>query len=163
MLDNLFSFPGEKIKKASKLLFVIGIISAAILLIIAFVAFVKSGDYGRIEFLGEDYHPSDLVFVGLLYLVYSVIVVLASYLSSLFMYGFGELVENSWLNDSKPVKNKTNTDSIYCNHYQNENMNSKAGVCAFCNKSNSDLVETTVSTGETYLLCPNCRNGFFNN
>lgn len=73
-MDGIFSNPGRRIKGWAKALFVIGIVAA----VISFIAMVAMDD--------------DLFLAGLLTAGISVF---AAFISSLFLYAFGELVESS--------------------------------------------------------------------
>ena len=113
----MFENPGEKIRKSSKALFYLALISSAVVLIIGFVMLSKGDDYhyDGLHFLGKYYESSsDLKVTGWLYILYSLLLVFASYLSSLLIYGFGEIVEKKQTDsakeiepESKPADNKS--------------------------------------------------------
>lgn len=109
----MFENSSEKIKNASKILFYLALASATILLILGFVMIAKSEDCYHDYFLGKYYeYGSDLEEVGYMYVLYSIILVPMSYISSLLMYGFAELLENSIANKQKTEKaNITPTES----------------------------------------------------
>lgn len=73
----MFENPGEKIKKASKILFCLGLIASAILM-----------------FLG-------LISARGLYILYSLLLAFAIYLNSLLIYGFGVIVDKFSTDDTK--------------------------------------------------------------
>ena len=73
-MDGIFSNPGRRIKGWAQALFVIGIVAA----VISFIAMVATDD--------------DLFLTALLTAGISV---LAAFISSLFLYAFGELVEST--------------------------------------------------------------------
>lgn len=86
----MFENPGEKIKNASKALFYLALISSAIVLIIGFVML------------------SDSEATGWLYILCSLLLVFASYLSSLFIYGFGEIVEKYQTDSPRKIETESN-------------------------------------------------------
>ena len=77
----MFEDPGKKIKTVAKVLFVVQVIAAVVL------AFV----FGIIEY---GYFHAGLFFLILIGGI------LFAYISNLILYGFGAIVENSWLTDN---------------------------------------------------------------
>lgn len=101
----MFENSSEKIKDASKILFYLALAAAAILLILGFVMIDKSEHCYHDYFMGTYYeYGSDLKAVGVMYILYSIILLPVSYISSLLMYGFSELIENSFSNKTKTEK-----------------------------------------------------------
>ena len=92
----MFQNTSEKIKRTAKVLFVIAIISAAVLALAGLVTVAEGYD---------NYHSGyDLILTGWIYISVAVGLVPISYIICLFIYGFGELVENS-----RAFKNQTET------------------------------------------------------
>ena len=65
--------------------------------------------YDGLHFLGKYYESSsDLKVTGWLYILYSLLLVFASYLSSLLIYGFGEIVEKNQTDSPKEIEPESN-------------------------------------------------------
>ena len=80
----MFEDPGKKIKTVAKVLFVVQVIAAVVL---AFVFGIERGHY------------SNYFHAGLFFLILIGGIIFA-YISNLILYGFGAIVENSWLTDN---------------------------------------------------------------
>jgi type III secretory pathway component EscS len=84
-MDNLFSNPGNRIKAIAKVSFIIAIVFSAILFLGGLIQLAEMADY-----LDEMAFP---YFLGLV--VVCAILLFLSYIGSLFLYSFGEMVETN--------------------------------------------------------------------
>ncbi|MBR4780936.1 MAG: hypothetical protein IK014_06220 [Lachnospiraceae bacterium] len=122
----MFDYPGEKIKTVSKVMFWLETITCVVL---AFVLGIKEGRYG------------DTDFNAAIFFSFLIGGPLVAYISTLFLVGFGELVENSSVKAAAVSANSEDTISSTLNnsskvHPQSslaqKNKNSKIHKCQNC-------------------------------
>lgn len=128
----MFDNPSEKIKNAANILFRLSLICSAIILIVGFGMFIKAAnDSYDIEFLGKCYESDDdLKAAGWMNVLYSILLVPASYLSSLLIYGFGELIEKNEIFAEALSSQKTKPD-IYKSLSNGDTYKSPANNTAY--------------------------------
>lgn len=97
----MYSNIGGKIKGLAKWVAIIGMISGAILLVVSLVAYTKNANY--IEFANA-YYAYDYTsfyergmeaFAAREGILWSIVTIIVSFISSWPMYGFGQLIENT--------------------------------------------------------------------
>ncbi|MBR0419449.1 MAG: hypothetical protein IJI66_09790 [Erysipelotrichaceae bacterium] len=102
---KLFSNPGKKIKTISLILFWVLTVSSIICAV----------SFGWVERHG--YYSTSKVFVPEVFFSFLLVGPIASYLSSLLLYGYGELIENS-----KPCSPETITNNYQTSIANTENV-----------------------------------------
>ncbi len=122
MYDNI----GEKIKSLAFVIFVIGTISSII--------------YG-ISVLSK---PFGILFALIIFFIGPI----SSYIISLFVFGFGELIENSGNNTTVlPQSLIKNKNKNYESFTSNDNVPENVVICQVCGQKNAKNRETCLKCG----------------
>lgn len=99
--ETLFEDIGKKLKAVARFLVYLAVVAGAILILIGFIKFIKDiGDLESATVLGGSSFSSyerrgNSSFAGLMMMVYGIAGTFVSIISSMLMYGFGELVEKA--------------------------------------------------------------------
>lgn len=110
--DYLLEDVGRKLKAVARFLVYLAIVVGVILILIGFVKFIKDVDcFEFATVLGGAYYSSlersgNSSFAGLMMMIFGIAGTIASFLSSMLMYGFGELVEKATASSSRSIGGK---------------------------------------------------------